>query len=545
MKLTFCRNLICLLMALTLVLTGCSSAMANGTSFQAMKVEADDCSYGGEILSVEAVDAYSVKFTLCSPDASFPSKMTSPIFAIQDKDFLDSHQGDSAALTAETNGTGPFVLVSNDPTLPIQLSVSSSYWGTPPRITDIFFHWYKTTDAIIPSNYRSLGDVFNTIKPSALSSIQNDSDFTGIQHDTLNLVYIGFNNTITPMNDVKVRQAIAFLVSHNYLVQKFLPAGAEVATQVIPSYASTGRTKTLEWYPVAQNDAIELLRESSIDLDVPVTLAYVEAATDVITSPAGMADAIKRELKVVGMDVELKPMTQEEFDTAMANGTEMMFIDTFNARYNDGAAFYEIPLLRDTARFGTEYANLQQDLYSVQAQGSTTQRQTKFDQLNQDFKDSVPFIPVGYVSQWSYFRNTISSASTNSFFENYEDLSAQSLALHVYEKNRPLSLWPADETDYDTFRITKLIYDTLVTDGYGGTGLQPSLADSWEANSSLTEWTFYLRYNVKFSNGADLDANDVVASFAAIWDESSANHTGRTGDYLIFKELFGNLLPEP
>jgi ABC-type transport system substrate-binding protein len=53
-----------------------------------------------------------------------------------------------------------------------------------------------------------------------------------------------------------------------------------------------------------------------------------------------------------------------------------------------------------------------------------------------------------------------------------------------------------------------------------------------------------LRYNITFSNGATLDANDVVASFAAIWDASSANHKGRTGEFTVFKELFGGFINE-
>jgi ABC-type transport system substrate-binding protein len=84
-----------------------------------------------------------------------------------------------------------------------------------------------------------------------------------------------------------------------------------------------------------------------------------------------------------------------------------------------------------------------------------------------------------------------------------------------------------------------------VTEGYGTAGVQPSLADSWKSNTDLTEWTFYLRYNIKFTNDAELDANDVVASFAAMWDASSVNHIGRSREYVIFRNLFGDLLNHP
>lgn len=542
MKLTSCRKLFSMILVLSLILTGCSgiSAQSSGSvNFSGMKVEAESCTYGGEIQSVEAVDAYTVKFTLCSADAAFPYKMTSPIMAVQDKDFLDSHQGDSLSMTEEMNGTGPFSVVTNKKDLPILLKISPTYWGTPPRVTSIYFHWYANATSY---QYRSLGDVLNTIDPADLAPVQQDPAFTGIRHDSLNVVYLGFNNKLKPMDDVKVRQAIAMTIDQAKLVQTYLASGSETATQLIPSYINTGRTNSLEWYKVDKEKAKKMLEDANFDFNQTITLAFVEQSSNLIQNPGSLVNEIKKELAAIGVTVELLPLRQEKFYSAIWNGTPMMFLDTYKAQYADGAAYYETPILRDTRQFGNTYPTLQQNLYAVQAASSTATRQAKFDQLNQNFKDYVPFIPIGFVAQWSFFRNTISSASTNSSFENYEDLSPQTVTIQVYENDRPISLWPADETNDDTFRITRLIYDTLVTEGYGASGLQPSLADSWTSNDAMTEWTFYLRYNVSFSNGATMDANDVVASFAAMWDASSPNHTGRTGEFEIFLELFGEFI---
>jgi peptide/nickel transport system substrate-binding protein len=39
-----------------------------------MKVEAPNCDYGGEIKSIEAVDEFTVKLTLCVPDPAIIDK---------------------------------------------------------------------------------------------------------------------------------------------------------------------------------------------------------------------------------------------------------------------------------------------------------------------------------------------------------------------------------------------------------------------------------------------------------------------------------------
>jgi peptide/nickel transport system substrate-binding protein len=548
MKMTLSRKIFSLLLLLTLVLSGCTSVTSqslDASGFLGDSIIADNCDYGGEIKSVEAVNIYTVKFTLCSPDATFAKKMASPVLAIQDKDFLNAHHGNSTGMTFQMNGTGPFVAVENNPGRPVHLQASSTYWGVPPRVTDYYFDFYTSTMLSDPGEMYTKYDIINSLKPSNFAnSVSSSTNFTATSHQMMDVVYIGFNNKIAPMDNVVLRKAIAIGLNLPRLTKFFLPTGSETANQLIPANISPGWSDTVSWYNYQTSLAFNTLQVSGYDFSQTITLAYASSPSINIPSPADLASEIKLELAAVNIKVNLKPMPRGEFEQSVADGKEMMFIDSLHPLYSDGAAYYEIPLLRATARFGEVYPNLQQDLIAVQSQNSINGRQLKFDKLNEDFRDIVPFIPVSYVPQVSYFSNSIRSGNTNTFYENYEDLSTRSLSLNVIGNLRPATLWPADETDIDTFRITRLLYDTLVSDGYGSTGLQSSLADTWESNSDLTEWTFYLRYDIRYTNDAVLDANDVVASFGAIWDESSPNHIGNTGEFKIFKLLFGNLLPE-
>jgi peptide/nickel transport system substrate-binding protein len=71
---------------------------------------------------------------------------------------------------------------------------------------------------------------------------------------------------------------------------------------------------------------------------------------------------------------------------------------------------------------------------------------------------------------------------------------------------------PAFASNSSDLNVIDQVYEQLVEHNPDLT-FQPLLAESWTFNDALDEWTFYLRRGVKFSDGSDMNANDVVYSF--------------------------------
>lgn len=538
-------SIIPLLLIVTFILSACSVQAEDASLssiFTPKRVRVSNCDYGGEIKSVEAVDQYTVKFSLCSPDSVFPYKMAAPIFAVQDDEVLNKFGGDSELLSQNLNTTGPFRVISNIKYGNLELYYSNSYWGITPAIDYLVFKFsnYPGTD---PSIYElSNSDIYRAywIKEQLSESVASSGQFTKSSRQLTNLVYLGFNNKIAPMNDQNVRQAIATLVNRNSLVDRDFPVGSRAANQVVP-LGITGHSESNVWFNPNALETKSRLQMAKFDFSQELSLAYQEESTELLPSPEKLAIEIQSEFAQIGVKVKLKPMAEEDFTAALANGTEMMFLDSFNAAYPDGAAFYEIPFLRQSAQFGEVYTDIIDGLKAVQAQTDYNSRQVKFDELNRIVKYDSPLVPIGSVSRWSYFRTNLANTAVNGYYDDLEKLTNHSTRVLILQKERPQSLWPADETNYDTFNITRLMYDTLTSYDFLSNDLDPDLAEKWVSNADATEWTFTLRYGVKFTNGSTLDANDVVSSFTAIWNSADPNHKGRTGDFTLFKKLFGPL----
>jgi peptide/nickel transport system substrate-binding protein len=113
------------------------------------------------------------------------------------------------------------------------------------------------------------------------------------------------------------------------------------------------------------------------------------------------------------------------------------------------------------------------------------------------------------------------------------------------QNGEPASLYCADETDGEALRACEQMMQSLLAYEPGTGAVVPSLASEWSASEDLTEWTFILRDGVKFHNGADLDANDVVLSYAVQWDASHPLHVGNSGQFSYFSSLFNGLLNAP
>jgi ABC-type transport system substrate-binding protein len=517
--------------------------------FVGMQVSAIDCSYGGEIKSIEAVDEFTVRLTLCAPDPALPAKLTLSVFGILNKDDLDAYAGDSARISEQPNGTGPYVLKEWARGDYITFEANPNYWGEPPRTRTVIFRWSSDPAARLTVLAAGEADGLDTLSSEEVTRLQGDSGFRLYLRPPINIFYIGLNNTQPPLDDERVRQALAMAIDREAIVESLYPGTGVVAEQFVPPDLYPGFSTSgdgAQWYTYDPAAARQLLAEAGYPDGFEITLPYRDVVRAYLPDGLSAAQAIQADLARIGVKVNLIEMETGPFLESVSANEQPMFLLGWVADFADSSNFYDAHFLDASSGFGAPYDDLVAEITAAVSLSDPAQRQQHYDRVNALIKQRVPVIPVAHNRSAVAFRADVDGVAASPFdVENFARLSSGADQLVWLQGGEPASLWCADESDGYSFQACAQIYDTLVAVEPGSLELAPGLAQSWEVNADATEWTFYLRPGVLFHNGATLDANDVVATLAAQWDAQNPNHTGSTGAFDFFLFLFGNFLNAP
>jgi peptide/nickel transport system substrate-binding protein len=536
--------LACISLLMAIAFSSCQPVTRSSSStFQGTTISATNCDYGGELKSVEAVDQYTVKFSLCYPDASFPAKLASPAFSIFDSEFLNQTGGDSTVISESPVGTGPFVLGSVQPGENITLTANPNYWGTPAKTNEVIFSWTEDSFQRYVSVQTHVINAADNITSDVFDLVRNNNELELHYRPSINTYFIGFNNQVAPFDNLAVRQGFAQAIDRATMVSSLFPEGSTVADQFIPPEIEPGFSAGQTWYGYDLDEATASLDSANYNFGQVINLYYVETPANIYPDSATIAQNLSIEL-LHNMNIKIHPqvLTEEQFMEDLSQGQLGMFLLRLDAVYPDATNFFDPSFLENGYFFGQLDQQLIDEIRAGEQVRDLDARQAHYDMVNQLIHDTVPIIPIGHVNSAVINRVTLENVIIGPFNEDFPEMGNLTNQITFVQSTEPYSLNPLDELDRDTLRVASLLYNTLVNYQYGGTGIQTGLADSWSANADLTEWTFFLHYDVTFSNGAAFDANDVVATFATIWDAGNPNHTGRTGDFKIFQECFGNFL---
>ena len=297
----------------------------------------------GQIDTVEAVDASTVKVTLKQAQGSFLYNMGWGDAVMVAPESADGNK-------ANPVGTGPFKFDSWAKGSAIRIVKNDGYWGDPVALDKAEFRIVPDAAAAVPAILS--GDVHafaNIPAGDALPQIQADPRFTVVIGATEGETILSTNNKKPPFDNLKVRQAIAHALNREELIQgNGSGYGTPIGSHFSP--ANEAYVDLIGTYPYDPEKAKALLKEAGFENGFKATLklpppAYAREGGQVVAA----------QLRKVGIDLEIIPVEwaqwldqvfkAKDYDLTIVSHTEPNDIGIY-AR--DGYYFqYENPAFKD------------------------------------------------------------------------------------------------------------------------------------------------------------------------------------------------------
>jgi ABC-type transport system substrate-binding protein len=343
-----------------------------------------------------------------------------------------------------------------------------------------------------------------------------------------------------------VRQALAIGIDKERLVKNFYLAGSFPATQFVPPGVKPGFTEGYAGPKFDLAKAKQMLTDAGFDFNKEYTLGYADRTRPYFPYPTKLAQDLQAQFADLGIKVKLNMQEFATFLPRTRDGQEELFLLGWSEDYPDATNWYDVFLTGSSKAFGNAFPDIVEKIQKAARMGDAAERQKLYDEVNKLYDEHVPTIILTHGTKAMAFLANVKNVNIGPYNENFTQMETDDGTVVYSSDGEPVSLYCGDETDGSSFRACLQVFETLYNFTYGTSLAKPALAEKCEANADATVWTCTLRQGVKFSNGAKLDAADVVNSFDIMWDYKNPLRKGNTGSFQYFKDFFGpKALNEP
>jgi peptide/nickel transport system substrate-binding protein len=355
------------------------------------------------IAAVETPDARTLVIRLRKPWISLLGNLVSvPIIP----------QGSADAQKSHPVGSGPFKFVRYEESQFADLAAFENYWQGAPAIKELrvrFLQDANTLQAELQSGGVDIVSGAANLSPDTFNFLGQDAKLKVDKFPGANIVYLGFNVERAPLDNVKVRQAVAYAIDRESIVRDLMLGQARIAHSILPesSWAYDASQK-YAFDPVRAKQLLDDAGFPDPDGDGP-RMRFNKPISFKITSgntaTSQYVGVIQNSLKSIGIPVEIETQESSTLQQQLSNGQfEMMSLRWVGG--NQDPVFLrdlfhskEIPTAdRKAARNRARYKNPDFDRVIDEALSTLDREKAKtlYAQAQQIVSRDLPMIPLWY-----------------------------------------------------------------------------------------------------------------------------------------------------
>jgi peptide/nickel transport system substrate-binding protein len=222
------------------------------------------------VASADVVSPSVVRLTLSQPDANVLTTLAVLPGVLCAETFKETGE----RYFQYPIGTGPFRFVRYEPARQLVLERFPEYWGSPAGVAQVQFKVIPDENARVLALRRGEIDLVpsTSLSPNLLDDLAKEG-FRLAEIPTAGLQYLGFDNSRWPFSNRSFRQALAYSVNREAIINGLLRGHALPALGPLPGVFPQHSSQVVD-YTFDFNKAREALAASGVPSNVSIELSY-------------------------------------------------------------------------------------------------------------------------------------------------------------------------------------------------------------------------------------------------------------------------------
>ncbi len=367
---------------------------------------------------------YSVTIILNHRSSSFLGALALTNFGIASPTALQKYQADAGTVdsggvfhptgtfgTQHPIGTGPYMFKSWSVGNKLEIDRYNGYWGAKAKLARIIFRPISDSAARLQALQSGEIQGYDFVPASDIPTVTSNKNLKLINRPPFNVGYVGINQTFAPMNNILVRQAVAYGLDRAGVVKAFYAGRGEVADQFLPSqvvgFAHTG----VPQYTFNPDKAKALLKQAGLTLPVPIDFWYpTNVSRPYMPDPKSNAEAFGASLEKSGFKVTFHSTPwRPDYLGNVQNGKAELFLLGWTGDFGDPANFLNVHFGSMTKQFGFNNPKLFDELAKADAETNIAKRTAEYQQASIDVMKYLPMVPYVHSTPALAFRKNINN----------------------------------------------------------------------------------------------------------------------------------------
>ncbi len=370
------------------------------------------------IASVHSDGATKVIFTLNEPCANFVNLMTFPIVKSQSTDI--DREGFVPC------GTGAYVFSDKNEGNMYYLLKNNAWWGGEAKLDEIKVRLLPDSETVMYSLSAGNIDIANTER-GVLGRFSGSALVRKSSVPTTVYDFIGINHKNTALSQTAVRRAISLAVDRNKIVDDIFAGNACAANSPVRDEWFFAEEEKEELLSSSEDAERLLLKDGWKKSDgiyrkridkVSCSLKFDLLVNEENTSKMNMAESVKMDLESAGMEINVIPLSYEEYESRIASGNYELFIGSFMFSEEMDYRF----LLGEGNMFGYEKKKLRELMDLTQTAKGKENIIESYQNFSKKFNSEVPVAGLCFENFEMLIKKSIGGKLNNSQGNIYDGI---------------------------------------------------------------------------------------------------------------------------